>query len=112
MSPVASALKGAIHVYRYGISPLFPLACRFEPSCSAYALEAVRRHGALRGSGLTLRRLLKCHPWGGCGYDPVPGATDDSRLRVGAGGTPVDTIRPCGSWIAPPNARSTPNEEA
>lgn len=46
--------------------------CRFDPSCSVYAVEAFRRHGALRGGWLTLRRLLRCHPWGGCGHDPVP----------------------------------------
>lgn len=61
-----------ILVYRQFISPLTPPSCRFTPTCSQYALEALRRHGVLRGSWLTIRRLLRCHPWGGSGYDPVP----------------------------------------
>jgi putative membrane protein insertion efficiency factor len=68
----------AVRLYRRVISPaktlLFgPLSqCRFEPSCSAYALEAIARHGALSGSWLALKRIGRCHPWGGCGDDPVP----------------------------------------
>ena len=58
--------------YRASISPMFPQSCRFTPTCSQYALEALRRHGAIRGTWLTVRRLLRCHPWGGSGYDPVP----------------------------------------
>ncbi|MDD6124650.1 MAG: membrane protein insertion efficiency factor YidD [Bacteroidaceae bacterium] len=61
-----------IMFYRQFISPLTPPSCRFTPTCSQYALEALRRHGVLRGSWLTIRRLLRCHPWGGSGYDPVP----------------------------------------
>lgn len=61
-----------IHFYRYCISPLTPPSCRFTPTCSAYALEALRKHGPLRGTWLSLRRILRCHPWGGSGYDPVP----------------------------------------
>lgn len=61
-----------IHAYRLFVSPLLGPACRFAPSCSAYALEAIAMHGALRGGSLALRRLLRCHPWGGEGYDPVP----------------------------------------
>jgi len=61
-----------IRFYQRGISPLLPPACRYTPTCSHYAEQAVARFGALRGSGLAIRRLLRCHPWGGSGYDPVP----------------------------------------
>ena len=74
---VARVLAAApIHFYRRFMSPLFPPACRFTPTCSAYALEAIAGHGVLRGLGLTLRRLARCHPltWlgGASGFDPVP----------------------------------------
>ena len=70
-----------IHVYRLLVSPLLGPACRFAPSCSAYALEAIAVHGPLRGGLLAARRLVRCHPWGGDGYDPVPtlAATDLAR---------------------------------
>ncbi len=68
----AGILMLPVLLYRKCISPLLPPSCRFTPTCSAYALEALRVHGAWRGSYLTLRRVLRCHPWGGCGYDPVP----------------------------------------
>lgn len=65
-------LIAVIKAYRYGISPLLGAHCRFHPSCSAYAQEALQRHGVVSGSWLTLRRLLRCHPWNAGGYDPVP----------------------------------------
>ncbi len=58
--------------YRRYISPLTPPACRFTPTCSEYALIAIRKHGPLKGLYLAVRRILRCHPWGGSGYDPVP----------------------------------------
>ena len=61
-----------IKFYQMCISPFTPSACRFTPTCSQYALEALRKHGLFKGSWLALRRILRCHPWGGSGYDPVP----------------------------------------
>lgn len=61
-----------IRFYQVCISPLKPPTCRFTPTCSQYALEAFRRHGPFKGLYLAVRRLLRCHPWGGSGYDPVP----------------------------------------
>ena len=61
-----------VHAYRYLISPLIGHSCRYTPSCSEYALQALKEHGAYKGCYLTIKRLLRCHPWGGRGYDPVP----------------------------------------
>ena len=61
-----------IRFYQRYVSPMLPPACRFTPTCSHYAIEAIQKHGALKGLWLALRRLLRCHPWGGSGYDPVP----------------------------------------
>ncbi len=58
--------------YRRCISPMKPPTCRFTPTCSEYAIQALRKHGPFRGSWLAVRRILRCHPWGGSGYDPVP----------------------------------------
>jgi putative membrane protein insertion efficiency factor len=70
--PVARVLLVPVNFYRRWISPVLPPSCRFEPSCSAYAVEALTTHGALRGSWLSVRRLLRCGPWHPGGYDPVP----------------------------------------
>ena len=72
MNPLTILLRGLIRLYQLCISPLLGVNCRFAPSCSEYAAEALTRHGAVRGGWLTLRRLVRCHPWGGSGYDPVP----------------------------------------
>ena len=74
MSPLARVLAVPVHLYRAVLSPWVGHNCRFQPTCSAYALEALARHGGLRGGWLTLRRIGRCRPWGGSGYDPVPGA--------------------------------------
>jgi putative membrane protein insertion efficiency factor len=65
-------LRVAIRCYQLLVAPVLPPACRYLPSCSHYADEAIARHGALRGSWLALRRICRCHPWGSSGYDPVP----------------------------------------
>jgi uncharacterized protein len=70
--PVARALLAVIRFYRTAISPALPPSCRYTPSCSAYAVEAIESHGAGRGSWLALRRLLRCHPFHAGGHDPVP----------------------------------------
>ena len=72
MNPIRAVLLGLIWLYRHVASPHLGGACRFEPSCSRYASEAIRRHGSVRGSRLALRRLMRCHPLGASGYDPVP----------------------------------------
>lgn len=61
-----------IFFYQKCISPLKPPSCRFTPTCSQYAIEAIRKHGPLKGLYLAIKRILRCHPWGGSGYDPVP----------------------------------------
>ena len=71
MSPVARLAAGAIRGYQLLTSGR-PSPCRYEPTCSAYAVEALQRHGAMRGGALAARRLLRCHPWAGVGLDPVP----------------------------------------
>jgi len=65
-------LRVAIRAYQLTIAGIIPPSCRFEPSCSHYAAEAITRHGPLRGLRLALCRIGRCHPWGGSGYDPVP----------------------------------------
>ena len=61
-----------VYFYRYAISPLTPPSCRYTPTCSAYAIDAVKKHGVLKGGWLAAKRILSCNPWGGSGYDPVP----------------------------------------
>ncbi|HUF13235.1 MAG TPA: membrane protein insertion efficiency factor YidD [Longimicrobiales bacterium] len=68
----ARSALAVIRFYRRGISPLLPPSCRYVPTCSAYAEEAIRRYGAARGGWLAVRRLARCHPFGGQGHDPVP----------------------------------------
>ena len=69
---LALPLIGIVRFYQICISPLKPPTCRFTPTCSQYALQALRKYGLIKGSWLTVKRLAKCHPWGGSGYDPLP----------------------------------------
>jgi uncharacterized protein len=73
MSLAGRALLGGLWIYRTLVSPLTGRHCRYEPTCSAYAAEAIVAHGALRGLGLALGRVARCHPWAAGGFDPVPG---------------------------------------
>ena len=73
-------LQVLIRTYQLVLSPLLPPSCRYLPSCSEYAVEAIGRHGAVVGVGLAARRLARCHPWGGSGYDPVPQSRCPDRL--------------------------------
>lgn len=79
---VARVLMVPVLLYRWTLSPFMAGNCRFEPTCSAYTLEALRRHGAWRGTGLALRRISRCHPWGGAGHDPVPPIVPQEAPRL------------------------------
>ena len=68
-----------VRIYRLAISPWLGINCRYDPTCSRYAIEALRTHGVFRGSALAARRIGRCHPWGGSGYDPVPGRGEDKH---------------------------------
>jgi len=69
---LASPLVALVKIYQYAISPMLGSRCRFDPSCSQYAVEALQRHGAFKGTWLAVRRVGRCHPWHPGGYDPVP----------------------------------------
>ena len=126
--PVARGLLAAVGFYSRAISPALPPRCRFEPTCSAYAAEAVAVHGAGRGSWLALVRLLKCAPWHPGGYDPVPAPrADRGRPGTGDDGRTSRTASPAAAPAAavpaadgarrpapetPPAPRRTPQQEA
>lgn len=76
---LAWPLLALVWLYRIAISPWLGGNCRYEPTCSEYALQALREHGAFRGTWLAAKRIARCHPWGGHGYDPVPGARREDR---------------------------------
>lgn len=83
---LARILIGVVRLYQLAVSPWMPGACRFTPTCSTYAVDAIEGHGPLRGSWLAAKRLARCHPWGGYGYDPVPLTGAGGSDRRGAGG--------------------------
>jgi putative membrane protein insertion efficiency factor len=94
LARLASALLSLpIRVYRYAISPMLPASCRFFPSCSEYALDALRRHGPVTGSWLTLSRVCRCHPWNHGGLDPVPDTFPPSNKTAvpAPGGAPASS---------------------
>ena len=74
MSPLAHLLRGVVRAYQFVLSPLLGRQCRFLPTCSHYAMEALERHGGVKGGWLAFRRILRCHPFAAAGYDPVPSA--------------------------------------
>ena len=71
-NPLANLFIAIIRFYQLVISPILPRACRYTPTCSAYGIEALKKHGAIKGSVLTIKRIMRCNPWGGHGEDPVP----------------------------------------
>lgn len=84
MTPVAYLLSLPVRAYRLILSPYVGHGCRYQPTCSVYALDALERHGAFKGGWLALRRIGRCHPLGGHGYDPVPGADPEHDAKTGA----------------------------
>jgi len=72
MNVIGRCMQGGIRAYQVVLSPLMGASCRFHPSCSAYAIEAIDTHGPLKGAWLALYRIVRCNPWGGAGHDPVP----------------------------------------
>jgi putative membrane protein insertion efficiency factor len=78
--PLARLLLGLIRVYQLVLSPWLGRACRYQPTCSVYAADAIRRHGAWAGGWMGAARLCRCHPWGGSGYDPAPGEKPNAPL--------------------------------
>ena len=74
---LAAPFIGLVRLYQITLSPWLGMNCRYQPTCSAYAIEALELHGVIKGGWLALRRIGRCHPWGGSGYDPVPGHEDE-----------------------------------
>jgi putative membrane protein insertion efficiency factor len=111
---IRRALLGFVRFYSRAISPALPARCRFYPTCSAYAAEAIERHGAARGSWLALRRLLKCAPWHPGGVDLVPGARPGTSADAGTSSTsvPSSAAERARSPRATPPALGRANEES
>lgn len=72
VNPLSYIFIGLIKIYQYTISPLLGASCRYQPTCSQYGIDALKKHGPLKGGYLTIKRFLSCNPWGGHGHDPVP----------------------------------------
>lgn len=110
MNPAQHILLIALRLYRWFVSPaitlIFGAACRYEPTCSVYAMEAVRRHGAIRGGWLAVKRLARCQPWGGCGCDPVPG--ESSEFKVQGSKLGVADLGSSGASVTRHAPRTTP----
>ena len=87
MKALGHLLAGVVRVYQLGLSSVTPASCRYLPTCSEYAREALQTHGPGKGAWLALRRLARCHPWGGSGYDPVPEADCMARDHEDCNGT-------------------------
>ena len=100
------ALLGTIAFYSRAISPALPPRCRFAPTCSAYAAEAIERHGAGRGTWLAFRRLLKCAPWHPGGWDPVPGTDGTDQASSSTVASPAS---PSGAVLPEPSATPRPS---
>jgi len=81
MNPITWLFRVLIKGYQWFISPILPGSCRYYPTCSSYALEALNTHGPLKGGWLGLRRIVRCHPWNDGGYDPVPEAHEDAHTH-------------------------------
>ncbi len=82
MTPAAYLLSLPVRAYRLVLSPYVGHGCRYQPTCSAYALDALNRHGALKGGWLAVKRIGRCHPLGGSGYDPVPGSDPEHDVKA------------------------------
>jgi putative membrane protein insertion efficiency factor len=108
-APVRRFLLAAVGFYSRAISPALPPRCRFYPTCSAYAAEAIDRHGAARGSWLAVRRILKCAPWHPGGLDPVPAAGTREPARASSTSVPAPVV-PEPARATPPASRRA-NEE-
>ena len=104
-SPLGFVLSLPVHFYQRVISPLKPKTCRFHPTCSSYALDALREHGAFKGSWLTVKRLCRCQPFCEPGYDPVPPKRGELRAADAA---VADTAQPGGEPIRRPSSETDP----
>lgn len=90
MSIAGRLLSGAIRLYQLAVSPYLAMSCRYQPTCSSYAREAIARRGAAIGGFMALGRLARCHPWGGSGYDPVPPVEPKDNGKLMDQGLPVE----------------------